>query len=558
MSELPDRPDLDHLRDQARDLIRAARAGDAEALDRLRAVSGDLKLVSAQLAIAREYGYPSWAAIKKAVEHRTRAGSRAAPLEPTGSSTVEANGRADPEAYLRRLAEREMLADESRETAPSGLSRVAAGFVAARVLDRLAADRIVADCARLAGEWGRSDVGHDWVPGPPRTAPLPVAPSRFVPGPIDVVVPWGDLCLRWLRLTDDRTDIAVVGHNRAFRPGVRRRPPQPHPTLEVSDDRGTTTTFSFSGRGGDDLVGTFTAGVPLCPDTAWLDFYGRRVELHAGESLPHEVRIEHSDGDAATSFLWHELALWGPRLHRPGRVWEPDGKTVVLEGLVAVGALGPTDPELSALRWASGALAGSGTGKSPPSSLPPIWRSMLAQRLLPPPASLTGVFPLGAVARFADAVVAVEAIDARADGMSIEVCASPPAALCRRHGSRVVGRRRPRHRRARRHEGLHHMGRQQESLRNDRVRSTPSCRGAGTAPSRDFCCRASRHRRHPWRPGNSMGQPLRCPLPLKPCQPGTVTERRERELLMQSILASVQSPPRGTSARNRGAVVGHP
>jgi ankyrin repeat protein len=72
MATLPARPDLDHLRRQARDLLRAARGGDAAAADRVAAVSGRLNLASAQLAIARDYGFPSWARLKADVETRTR------------------------------------------------------------------------------------------------------------------------------------------------------------------------------------------------------------------------------------------------------------------------------------------------------------------------------------------------------------------------------------------------------------------------------------------------------------------------------------------------------
>ena len=53
---IPARPSLDHLRRQARDLLRAARAGDTTAADRIRAVR---TLPHAQLAVAREYGFAS-------------------------------------------------------------------------------------------------------------------------------------------------------------------------------------------------------------------------------------------------------------------------------------------------------------------------------------------------------------------------------------------------------------------------------------------------------------------------------------------------------------------
>jgi len=44
MADLPAKPSLDHLRRQARDLLRAARAGDTTAADRIRAVADALTL----------------------------------------------------------------------------------------------------------------------------------------------------------------------------------------------------------------------------------------------------------------------------------------------------------------------------------------------------------------------------------------------------------------------------------------------------------------------------------------------------------------------------------
>jgi hypothetical protein len=70
MPELPDRPNLDQLRRQARELLRAATHGEPGALARLRAVSDRVTLSAAQLAVAREYGYQSWPALKAEVERR--------------------------------------------------------------------------------------------------------------------------------------------------------------------------------------------------------------------------------------------------------------------------------------------------------------------------------------------------------------------------------------------------------------------------------------------------------------------------------------------------------
>ena len=70
MSELPGRPNLDQLRHQARELLRAAAAGEPSALTRIRAVSVRVSLSAAQLAVAREYGFASWPALHAEVQRR--------------------------------------------------------------------------------------------------------------------------------------------------------------------------------------------------------------------------------------------------------------------------------------------------------------------------------------------------------------------------------------------------------------------------------------------------------------------------------------------------------
>jgi len=70
---LPPRPNLEHLKKQANELLHACREGDADAAQRLRA-EGSLptgravRLSDAQRAIAREYGFASWAKLKGHVE----------------------------------------------------------------------------------------------------------------------------------------------------------------------------------------------------------------------------------------------------------------------------------------------------------------------------------------------------------------------------------------------------------------------------------------------------------------------------------------------------------
>ena len=80
---LPDSPDPEQLRRQAKELLRAARAADPTALSRFRALPShqhasdddltraSLALHDAQSVIAREHGFPSWNALLEHVEERT-------------------------------------------------------------------------------------------------------------------------------------------------------------------------------------------------------------------------------------------------------------------------------------------------------------------------------------------------------------------------------------------------------------------------------------------------------------------------------------------------------
>lgn len=75
---LPERPDLDQLRRQAKELRDAVRGGAVDARARISAHAGDgdpLSLATAQLTIAREYGFSSWSALKAEIEARVSGGA---------------------------------------------------------------------------------------------------------------------------------------------------------------------------------------------------------------------------------------------------------------------------------------------------------------------------------------------------------------------------------------------------------------------------------------------------------------------------------------------------
>jgi hypothetical protein len=88
MSQLPASPDLEHLRKQAKRLLRAARAGTTDALERFVArlpavrdlslstlAQHPLRLHDAQSVIAREHGFRSWTELKRYVEWARSAAS---------------------------------------------------------------------------------------------------------------------------------------------------------------------------------------------------------------------------------------------------------------------------------------------------------------------------------------------------------------------------------------------------------------------------------------------------------------------------------------------------
>lgn len=121
--QLPDRPDLDQLKRQAKELLRSAREGDAAALARFRGLpahanAGDEDLARASLAlhdaqsvIAREHGLPSWKALHARIEELTM-GLDAAVVEFIEAAT---DGR--PDRAERLLSRFPAIAEASLHTA---------------------------------------------------------------------------------------------------------------------------------------------------------------------------------------------------------------------------------------------------------------------------------------------------------------------------------------------------------------------------------------------------------------------------------------------------------
>jgi uncharacterized protein len=160
MPYLPARANLDQLHHAAKDLLRAARSGDSAARGRIRAVSNELILASAQLTLAREYGFSSWARLKTEVERREILTSR------------------DLSRLTALLAARPELATTQMQHWSDHKSAEPLGFIAMLRFDheRLGLPRGLSDTGEVARaliETGAPVNGH---PGTPET-PLITAAS---------------------------------------------------------------------------------------------------------------------------------------------------------------------------------------------------------------------------------------------------------------------------------------------------------------------------------------------------------------------------------------------
>jgi len=121
MPSLPERPNLSHLKTQAKDLLRGYRRGDPSAAVRLRqwlpAARGKddaaldalaLRLHDAQSCVAREYGFASWTDLKAFVDARAAERASREVLLRTWLPLVYGGGflRSNPAAAARLLEHR--------------------------------------------------------------------------------------------------------------------------------------------------------------------------------------------------------------------------------------------------------------------------------------------------------------------------------------------------------------------------------------------------------------------------------------------------------------------
>jgi hypothetical protein len=316
--------------------------------------------------------------------------------------------QSDAELYLRLTGERTLLAPAPGEgrSDDSRLETAAHALVAVGVLTAGVAQGIVNDYGlALAYRGGDHPHSHHlrarWAAR--RATPGPALGSlRAVPCHRLFEQSWGQLFLSYVVLSDEVTVLHVTmrpASPTTGRPGTGRShrsrasgggpggqglrgiaghlvgqglPEQ----LTVTDDRGTTSTASFSGGGSDTKWrGRFEVRPPLAPDTAWVEVLGSRVGLPRAPSAVTQVRVEpRADADPAHGYLWAKLASLAE--HHP-----PNAMETSIEALVAAGALKAADPVVAEVRAVAGALFDwRGTASGTPAAAPEPWRSMLARR----------------------------------------------------------------------------------------------------------------------------------------------------------------------------------
>jgi hypothetical protein len=316
--------------------------------------------------------------------------------------------QSDAELYLRLAGERAVLdpAADGGQPDDSALDAAGQALVAVGALTARVAQAVVDDygLARAYRSDEPAQFHHARAQRAARRAlPDPgLVPLRAVPCHRLIEQPWGQLFLSYVVLSDETTVLHVTMGSAPVPPGQRRAgasggrlagrgqmsarmpggagsgvvgPGLPR-QLTVTDDRGTTSTASFSGGGGgDEWRGRFEASPALAPDTAWVEVLGERVGLPSTPSAGVQVWVEsQADADPVHRYLWVKLAS-------VAGFGSPDTMETSIEALIAAGALKADDPAVGEVRTVMGAFfPGSGPARPANAALPEPWRSVLARR----------------------------------------------------------------------------------------------------------------------------------------------------------------------------------
>ncbi len=358
MAALPQDPDLHQLRNQARELQRAVRAGDKAARARVVRWQPDpapperFRLTAAQLVLAREHGFASWARLRRYVRivtARSWTPGRPAPAdEPLPDRflrlaclTSGGDESADQVAAARLLAEHPGLAE-------SDLFVAAACANVAGVRRHLAARPSAASATGGPHGWSpllyQAYARHD--PDPDQSAVLETARLLIEAGadPNDGRF-WHALPTPYTVLT------GVLGH------GERRRPWHPHAIafarllLDAGADPndGQTLYDRMFGTRDDHLVLLFEYGLGRDTNGPWHRLLGDGLESPAtmlrtllAWAIAHDQRervalLAANGVDVLSPFTEPR----GPRRHTPVEFALFNGHRELADRLLALGAAPP-------------------------------------------------------------------------------------------------------------------------------------------------------------------------------------------------------------------------
>jgi ankyrin repeat protein len=370
---LPDNPNLDQLRKQARDLQRAVRAGDEAALALVREHGRDrdlgpsgFPLASAQLVIARRHGFASWPKLRHYVQViAARSWDPDAPRpagEPLADRFLRMACLTDSRDQAADLASAARLLADHPQLPALSLPVAAACADVASVRRQLAADPSLASAA--AGPHGWSPLlyqaysRHD--PRGGRAATLQTSRLLLAAGADP------DDGRFWRGLPTPFTVLAgVLGGGERAQPGHPHSIPLARLLLEAGADPndGQALYNRMFGTSDDHLVLLFEFGLGRGPGGPWHRLLGDQLESPQvmlrnllAWAVTHDQRervalLARSGVDVVSPVT--ELRGRGPRARTPAEHALVNGHRELAEMLVGLGAarprLGPADAFVAAV-----------------------------------------------------------------------------------------------------------------------------------------------------------------------------------------------------------------
>jgi ankyrin repeat protein len=255
---LPPRASLEQYRHQAKDLLRAARAGDAAAVDRLNRTPRVLRqsqrghevsyaLADAQFVIAREHGFESWPSFASHLDALAYADAPAARFERAADAVVAG----DEETLAHLLSEDPTIA---RARSPRAHHATLLHYIAANGVEdfRQRTPANAVRIARLLIEHGADvDATADSYGGGPGQTTLNLLVSSIHPARAGLQVP----------LVETLLDLggAIEGIDESGSPLLTAIPYHYPDAAQTLADRGARvdTILAAAGLGRDDLVQAF-------------------------------------------------------------------------------------------------------------------------------------------------------------------------------------------------------------------------------------------------------------------------------------------------------------